>query len=51
LLPYQGKVELTNKQTTRADVRIPGWVDINQVRCFKNHVPIHAARHNLQQTT
>jgi hypothetical protein len=45
-LPYQGKVELTNKQATRADVRIPGWVDINQVRCFKNNAPIHAARHN-----
>ena len=45
-LPYQGKVELTNKQATRADVRIPGWVDINQVKCFKNNAPIHAARHN-----
>jgi hypothetical protein len=45
-LPYQGKVELTNKQATRADVRIPGWVDINQVRCFKNNAPIYAARHN-----
>src|SRR5262249_37450676 len=45
-LPYQGKVELTNKQATSADVRIPGWVDINQVKCFKNNAPIHAARHN-----
>ena len=45
-LPYQGKVELTNKQATRADVRIPGWVDIQQVQCFKNNAPIHPARHN-----
>ena len=39
-LPYQGKVELTNKRATRADVRIPGWVDIKQVKCFKNNAPI-----------
>jgi len=45
-LPYQGKVELTNKQATRADVRIPGWVDIKEVNCFKNGAPIHAGRHN-----
>jgi hypothetical protein len=45
-LPYQGKVELTNKQATGVDVRIPGWVDISQVRCFKNDAPVHAARHN-----
>jgi hypothetical protein len=45
-LPYEGKVELTNKQATRIDVRIPGWVDIKQVKCFKNNAPIHAARHN-----
>jgi hypothetical protein len=45
-LPYQGKVELTNKQATRADVRIPGWVDINQVKCFKNNVPTHPGRNN-----
>jgi hypothetical protein len=45
-LPYQGKVELTNKQASKADVRIPGWVDIKQVKCFKNNAPIHAARHN-----
>lgn len=45
-LPYQGKVELTNKLATRADVRIPGWVDIDQVKCFKNNMPVQAARHN-----
>jgi hypothetical protein len=45
-LPYQGKVELTNKQATGVDVRIPGWVDISQVKCFKNEVPVRAARHN-----
>jgi hypothetical protein len=45
-LPYQGKVELTNKQATGIDVRIPGWVDIKQVKCFKNNAPLHPARHN-----
>jgi hypothetical protein len=45
-LPYEGKVELTNKQATKADIRIPGWVDIKQVKCFKNEVPLHPGRHN-----
>jgi hypothetical protein len=45
-LPFQGKVELTNKQATGVDVRIPGWVDISQVKCFKNNAPVHAARHS-----
>jgi hypothetical protein len=44
-LPYQGRVELTNKHATRADVRIPGWVDIKHVKCFKNGVPVQPARH------
>ena len=45
-LPYQGKVELTNKQATKVDVRIPGWVDISEVQCFKNNSPIHPGRHS-----
>lgn len=32
--------------TSRIDVRIPGWVDIKQVKCFKNGAPIHAGRRN-----
>ncbi|HEV8067581.1 MAG TPA: hypothetical protein VGP76_07580 [Planctomycetaceae bacterium] len=45
-LPYQGKVELTNKQAAGVDVRIPGWVDIKEVKCFKNNALFHPARHN-----
>jgi len=36
-LPYEGKVELHNKKEARmALVRIPNWVEMNQVRCFVN---------------
>jgi hypothetical protein len=44
-LPYEGKVELTNKQATRVDVRIPGWVEIQRVKCFKNGAPLRPGRH------
>ena len=33
-LPYEGKVELHNKEARMALVRIPNWVEMNQVRCF-----------------
>ena len=35
-LPYVGKVELHNKEARMALVRIPNWVEMNQVRCFVN---------------
>jgi hypothetical protein len=33
-LPYEGKVDLHNKQAQMALVRIPNWVEMDQVRCF-----------------
>jgi hypothetical protein len=33
-LPYEGKVELHNKEAKMALVRIPNWVDMDEVRCF-----------------
>jgi hypothetical protein len=32
-LPYEGRVVLHNKQAERIQVRIPGWVDRQTVRC------------------
>jgi hypothetical protein len=32
-LPYEGKVILRNKEAQRVYVRIPAWVDRNQLRC------------------
>ena len=33
-LPYEGKVELQNKEARMALVRIPNWVDMDEVKCF-----------------
>ena len=35
-LPYEGKVELHNKEARMALVRIPSWVDMDEVKCFVN---------------
>ena len=35
-LPYEGKVELHNKEARMALVRIPNWVEMNEVKCFVN---------------
>jgi len=34
-LPYQGKVELTNKTGHQGRRAHSSWVDINQVKCFE----------------
>jgi hypothetical protein len=35
-LPYEGKVELHNKQARTALVRVPNWVEMSAVKCFVN---------------
>jgi len=35
-LPYDGKVELHNKEARTALVRVPNWVEMNEVKCFVN---------------
>ena len=40
-LPYEGKVVLRNKQAHTALVRIPGWVELGQVRNFVDGKPMH----------
>lgn len=35
-LPYEGRVELTNKKAECAGVRIPGWVDPTKITCDIN---------------
>ena len=35
-LPYEGKVELKNKQARTVLVRIPMWVDVNDVKSYVN---------------
>lgn len=35
-IPYEGKVVLHNKTAHTAMVRVPGWVDKEQVRAFQN---------------
>ena len=35
-LPYEGKVELHNKQAKTALVRVPDWVDMGEVKSFVN---------------
>jgi len=42
-LPYEGKVELRNKQARTALVRIPNWVDIREVKSFVNNTLAHPA--------
>lgn len=43
-LPYDGKVELTNKQAHTADVRIPGWLELDDVKTSINGVPVEPSR-------
>jgi len=43
-LPYEGKVELHNKEARMALVRIPNWVEMNEVRCFVNGKPMDPGR-------
>jgi len=40
-LPYEGRVVLRNKQAHTALVRIPGWVELGQVRNFVDGKPMH----------
>lgn len=42
-LPYEGKVELHNKQARMALVRIPNWVEIREVKSFVNNAPARPA--------
>src|SRR5207247_8970579 len=35
-LPYEGKVELHNKLAKTALVRVPDWVDMDEVKSFVN---------------
>ncbi len=37
-LPYEGKVIIRNKKAHHLQVRIPGWVNLSQLRCFVNEV-------------
>jgi len=43
-LPYEGKVELTNKQAHTADVRIPGWLELDDVKASINGRPVEPSR-------
>jgi hypothetical protein len=43
-LPYEGKVELRNKQARTALVRIPNWVELEEVKSFVNGHGTRAAR-------
>jgi len=43
-LPYEGKVVLTNKQAHTADVRIPGWLDMDDLKCAINGQTVQPAR-------
>lgn len=43
-LPYEGKVVLRNKKANIAMVRIPGWLDIEKVRCTVNKKSVTPAR-------
>jgi hypothetical protein len=43
-LPYEGKVELTNKQARTADVRIPGWLELDDVKTSINGLPVKPSR-------
>jgi hypothetical protein len=43
-LPYEGKVELQNKEARVALVRIPNWVDMNEVKSFVDNTPRTPAR-------
>jgi hypothetical protein len=43
-LPYEGKVELHNKQARTALVRIPTWVDIDSTRSYVDGVPVRRPR-------
>jgi hypothetical protein len=36
-LPYEGRVELHNKQARMALVRVPNWVELKEVRSFVNN--------------
>ena len=42
-LPYEGKVIIHNKQARKLLVRVPGWVEPDQVRCFVNEKPVRPA--------
>src|SRR5207248_1642187 len=43
-LPYEGKVELHNKEAKTALVRIPSWVDMKEVRSFVSNTVARPAR-------
>jgi hypothetical protein len=43
-LPYEGKLELRNKQAKVALVRIPNWVEMEEVKSFINGERGHPAR-------
>jgi len=42
-LPYEGRVELHNKEARMALVRIPNWVDMKEVKSFVNNSSVHPA--------
>ena len=47
-LPYEGKVVLRNKKAKQVLVRIPGWLDMDEVNIFLNDKPVdvpHAERY------
>ena len=43
-LPYEGKVELHNKQAPVALVRIPNWVDMDATKSYVNGASVRAPR-------
>src|SRR5579864_5833018 len=43
-LPYEGKIELHNKQAKTAMVRIPNWVELLEVRSFVDNTSARPAR-------
>jgi hypothetical protein len=43
-LPYEGKVELHNKQAKTALVRIPNWVDPDQLKSYINDKLVQPAQ-------
>jgi len=43
-LPFEGKVVLRNKQAEAVRVRIPGWVDVKNLKVMLNGKPIEAVQ-------
>lgn len=42
-LPYEGKVVIQNKKSRNIQVRIPGWVGLNRLRCTMDGAPVEPA--------